>query len=335
MISHKNHIKKILTVIFIALLFCIALFVIYKTENKKTDFDETNDTVYHETVSEPVRYNGKWYTENSALQNIVIIGLDKYEDTKVDGNYINNQQADFIAVLSVDSSNKTVKSLQINRDTMADVKILGVGGKEAGENIMQIALSHTYGSGGSDSCLNTVKSVSELLYGIKIHHYIALTMDTIPSITDAFDGVKVTLDYDLTELDPFWTEGSEITLTGDNALSFVRARSELSDSSNISRMGRQKKFITSLVNKAKAQYQSEGNKVLYKLLTDINGSITSDFSIYQLQDLCDSVATFEFSEIYQIEGESKKGEEYIEFYPDEEILKEKIIERFFTETTVE
>ena len=57
-----------------------------------------------------------------------------------------------------------------------------------------------------------------------IDHYVALSMDAVPVINDAVGGVAVRCMDDLTAYDPSLTEGAEITLMGDQALYYVRAR---------------------------------------------------------------------------------------------------------------
>ena len=91
--------------------------------------------------------------------------------------YVNNQQADFLLLLVMDKQHETCTPIQLNRDTMTQIQILGVTGEPAGTFTGQLALAHTYGSGEEDSCENTVLAVENLLYGMEIDHYVSLTMD--------------------------------------------------------------------------------------------------------------------------------------------------------------
>ena len=57
--------------------------------------------------------------------------------------------------------------------------------------------------------------------------------------------------------------------------------------------------------------------------------MVSDRSVTQLQALADKFGEYEFLGIRNIEGESVLGEELIEFYPDEDFVKEMVIELFY------
>ena len=57
--------------------------------------------------------------------------------------------------------------------------------------------------------------------------------------------------------------------------------------------------------------------------------IVSDRSVTQLQTLAEKFNQYEFLGIKDIDGTSKMGAEYIEFYPNEESIKEIIINLFY------
>ena len=56
---------------------------------------------------------------------------------------------------------RPVPPIQLNRDTMTEIQILGVNGEPAVTMTGQLALAHTYGSGEEDSCENTVLACGE------------------------------------------------------------------------------------------------------------------------------------------------------------------------------
>lgn len=85
------------------------------------------------------------------------MGLDKFEKNTSSESYNNDQQADFLILLAIDNNARTVEALHINRDSMAEINILGVGGQIVGTYVGQLALAHTYGSGDHDSCLEHTK----------------------------------------------------------------------------------------------------------------------------------------------------------------------------------
>jgi anionic cell wall polymer biosynthesis LytR-Cps2A-Psr (LCP) family protein len=128
-------------------------------------------------------YKGENYALREDLETVLLLGVDKYVTETGVESYNNTQQADFLMLIIFDRTNKSYTALQLNRDTMTEITMLGVRGEQAGVFTGQLALAHTYGSGGKDSCRNTVDAVSNLLYGIDIDHYVAVTMDAVPIIT--------------------------------------------------------------------------------------------------------------------------------------------------------
>ena len=117
----------------------------------------------------------------------------------------------------------------------------------------QLALAHTYGSGGSDSSLNAVKAVSNLLGGVKIDHYMTLTMDAVGKINDLVGGVTLTIPEDYTSIDPSFKKGATVTLKGEQAEKYVRYRDITETGSNEGRMERQTQFIQALFGQMKKE----------------------------------------------------------------------------------
>jgi LCP family protein required for cell wall assembly len=259
------------------------------------------------------------------------MGLDKFEgDIKSDA-YTNDRQADFLMLFVFDNVSKKCTALHINRDTMADVNKLDVTGfKVVGTINQQIALAHIYGDGDKTSCRNTADAVSKLLKNVKIDHYISVTMDTVPVFNDLVGGVEVTVTEDFSGLDDTLVKGEKVTLMGEHALNYVRTRKGLEDSSNSTRMERQKQYLEALYNKTMQCIESDDEFVVNASLA-ISDYIVSDRSVTQLQEIMEKASSYEFAGIMSLEGESRMGEKFIEFYPDEELLMKTVVDLFFTE----
>ena len=282
-----------------------------------------------ETVEGEISYNGAWYKPKENLETILFMGLDKYEDQiRQQEGYMNDQQADFDLLMVIDHESGTCQALQLNRDTMCQITELGVTGDAVQRITAQLALAHTYGSGGSDSCINQKRAVSELLYGVKIDYYVSLAMDAVPVINDAVGGVTVQCMDDLTGYDPALIEGAEITLMGDQALYYVRARMNAGDQTNLRRMERQRQYMLELWKKVSAA-GAQNTNFLPKLVLDLGDKLQTDCSSTQIQTLFDSVSGLDVNEIRTIDGKSAKGEEFMEFYADEASLKENVVELFY------
>lgn len=248
------------------------------------------------------------------LETILVMGLDKNERSEMLEGYVNKTQSDFLLLLVIDQENRSINSLHINRDTMTEITRLGVFGGATGKYTAQIALAHAYGSGGSDSALNAVKAVSNFLGGVKIDHYMTFTMDSVALVNDMVGGVTVLIEDDFSEMDPSLVQGQEITLKGEQALHFVRGRSNVADGTNLNRMARQRQYMMGLYEKimaAAAQDEAFPEKLVKKLAD----AFDTDLSVYQLDSLFDTLLECKMGEILTIEGENVRGE-FMEFYAD-------------------
>ena len=272
-------------------------------------------------------YNGTAYARREDLETVLLLGVDKFEGETPEG-YINNQQADFLLLLVMDKENETCTPIQLNRDTMTQIQILGVTGEPAGTFTGQLALAHTYGSGEEDSCVNTVLAVSNLLYGMEIDHYVSLTMDGVALLNDLVGGVTVEVLDDFSGIDDSLVQGETVTLKGQQALTYVRSRGGLEDSSNLHRMERQRQYLSALQQQLKAAVQQEDGFTLDALL-QLNEYMVSDCTVEQLSALADNMAHYQVSDILTTPGDAQEGEEYMEFTVDEYALQQMVMDVFY------
>lgn len=184
-----------------------------------------------------------WTYRKRELTNLLLIGVDwaEMDSPAASGRYAG--QADFLLLLTFDKKNRTISTLQIDRDTMTDIRVYGPFGDYTGVRETQICLSHAYGATAAENCENTVWAVGRLLGGVPIDGYIALDMNGITALNDALGGVTVTLEEDFSALDPQMVKGATITLQGRQAETFVRGRTGVGDGTNAARMRRQKAFM--------------------------------------------------------------------------------------------
>ena len=334
----KNNIESrkrlILTVIAILLSVCL-LFLAYRIfglmDNYFGKLNAVSDDEYGYRHGGQAEYmiDGKWYVQKEKIETYLLIGIDKYESAiKVDNGYRNNQQSDALFLLVIDRENYSYSIIHINRDTMANIRMFDINGIPYNTFEGQLALSHTYGSGLEDSCENTVWSVSDYMFGLDIHHYASFSMDAVPVMNDKIGGVTLTVMDDMTVIDEALIKGNTVTLTGDQALSYVRARGELENSTNIERMKRQRQFVTAFLEQARTAIAADPS-VSTEMMKSINEYIVSDLSANELMSLTNVLNNYVFTGINAIEGEARKGEQFMEFYTDEDALKELVLDTFY------
>lgn len=269
-------------------------------------------------------HDGVKYRLRDGIQTVLVIGVDKYGDNVSSGSYNNDKRADFLSLLVIDHKAQVYRTLQINRDTMAEVTVLGVGGQQVGTVKEQIALSHTYGTGLEDSCRNTRRAVSGVLFGIPIDSYVSMTMDAVGEINDMVGGVSLTVRDDLSVFDPLLTKGAELTLTAEQALIYVRYRSGLEDSSNLARMARQRQYIDALFERC-GEYLRENEGFALEEQKALLDLLVSDLSTARMEDLFDRLRDYESGEVVAMEGELVENT-HMEFYPDEDALKRILVD---------
>jgi LCP family protein required for cell wall assembly len=274
-----------------------------------------------------IYYDGKTYEKNENISTLLIMGIDDYELEETNA-YRNNSQADFLLLAVFDNENKTCTLLQLNRDTICDVPVLGMMGSIIGLTTEQLALAHTYGSGLADSGENTVDAVSRLLYDTPIDNYVALTMGAIPILNDLVGGVTVTIEDDFSAVDDTLIQGETVTLTGEHALSYVRARYAMEDDTNLARMSRQREYMMALVEQMQAKVQADPTFMLeaYAAVADY---LVTDCAVDELSNYGAQLSDYGLSDILTTEGEAILGDVYMEFYVDEAALQQQVVDLFY------
>lgn len=272
-------------------------------------------------------YQGIEYPLKKHIQTVLLIGTDNdgNEDSVPEGftAFYNYNQADFIVLLVVDQDQKRIEMIQINRDTMTDVPWLDVIGNYGGTNFEQLCLSFNSGSGGADSCQNTVDTISGLLFDAPIQGFIQIPMTALPVINDLVGGVSVFVEEDMTAVDPAFVQGATVRLKGSQAERFVRARMALENDTNLARMNRQRIYMDGFQRAAKAAVNSDSEfimKAVEKLAEHMQTNLTGN----QLMELLEQLDTYEVAPIRVPEGELRIGGEYYEFYVDEASLWENV-----------
>lgn len=279
------------------------------------------------STSKTIVKDGVEYFPRQDITVVMVLGIDRYGVVEESNSYNNRGAADMVSLLIFDESNETCGILCLNRDTMLEMPVLGIGGKQAGTVYQQLALSHTYGSGLEDSCENTRKTVSDFLSGIKISHYVAMNMDAIGILNDAVGGVKVTVEDDFSEIDPSITKG-ELILTGDQAINFVRTRQGVADQTNLSRMDRQEQYMDGFLESVRKKQAASAGFAL-SAYEDVADYIVTDCSATVISDMMSRYTDYEVMDVVSPEGENVLGETYYEFHVDEEKLTDLVLRLFY------
>ena len=318
-----------------ARIFCVGLIIlgvlllVYVWEQKKAaspgDAPEEEQAVFANGANERITYNGETYVRKTKLDTTLIMGIDKTSDfdPETESGY---EQADLLLLLVIDNNAHTYTLIHINRDTMAEIQRLTDLGAPVRTFTGQIALAHAYGGTQERGCKNTVQAVSGLMGHISIHHYLSLSMDGVAVLNDLVGGVTVTV---MDDIDDVLRAGETVTLRGDQALTYVRARQGLADATNLHRMERQEQYMSAF-REAFLQMAKKDDTFALSALLDANAYLFSDCSVQQLAKTINHVSDYEMQASLTLPGEAKMGEEFIEFYPDPDALQQLIVDVFYT-----
>ena len=275
-------------------------------------------------------YNGKTYVARTGLTPILLIGVDRGENAVEQWGYQQGGQADFLLLIVIDSSEKKVRMLQIDRDNITDVETLGVLGNVIGTRKLQIALSHSYGKTPQDNCNYTIQTVSNLLQGEPLDLYFSLNMASVAKFNDLLGGVTVTMQEDHTLINPAFTKGATLHLMGQDAYDYVHSRMYVDDGSNVSRMARQRNYMLAAKDTLLSRLKESG--FVDTLFDTLGSDLVTNVSRGRLINEAAKASQYEVEEITQMVGERRIGVDgYMEFYADEQFLIDWVLSVFYRE----
>ena len=128
--------------------------------------------------------------------------------------------------------------------------------------------------------------------------------------------------------------GETITLNGEQAYHFVRGRFNVGDSTNISRMARQVEYFNGLASQVHKLVQQDIASVA-KLYQTVTPYMVTDMGSGTVTKLAQKCNGYTYGGIVSIQGESKVGEEFMEFYADEDSVKQAVFGLFYTQVQKE
>lgn len=290
----------------------------YEVKSAKEEYREMNS----------IKMNGKSYVKKDNISSFLLIGLDESGIAESSYSYNNDADADFLLLLVFDKEEKTLKMLEIDRDTMMEVQQYSITGVPYAKSEMQIALSHTYGDGLMTSAGYTANAVSELLLGSPVDYYISLRVDGLPKLVDFVGGVEVDFTEDYSDVNPKYKQGTTVTLSAEDAEHFIRDRKTVEENpTNAYRMERQKVFINAFINKLKKLKVTESYFV--SLYNAIEQYAVSSMDIKVVSDLFSDLNKYSIQPVEILDGEYDESSEYMEFYPYKESIESVVLELFY------
>lgn len=278
-----------------------------------------------------IEYKGSNYRYNSNIRTYLMMGIDQENPVEEAQDYVSGGQSDAMFLLVADSSNQKLNVISINRNTMTEIDLYDENGYSLGSMEGQICLQHAFGDGRKLSCSRSMDAVAKLFGNIPISGYLAMNMGGIPMMNDAVGGVEVTVLQDIKypQKGVDLRMGDTVTLSGEEAYCYLRGRDVTEYDSASDRLRREEQYILSYMGKLKSLAGSNSSMAvsIYDSISDY--LVTSvDFT-----ELITELMDYDFSEedMYTVPGKTTMGEDFEEYYVDEDAFRDLIFQIFYTE----
>ena len=316
--KNKNILPVVLGVICVVLL-CGVGYTVYKDRSRQNE--QAEEPAYQE---EYLTYNGEKYKRDPDVFTVLFMGVDKEAQAEVGNQPGDAGQADSLNLMVLNRETMEAQLIQISRDTMVDLDVYDTDNELIMTTEGQIALQYAFGDGKKRSCRLTGERVSELLGGVDVDFYLALSLDGIEVATDAIGGVTLTVPEDYTDIDPEFCQGAEITLDGRMAEKYVRSRDLETLDSNNQRMQRQAQFMEALIRKMREL--SLEKDACVSLYQEMSPYMTTNMTADELTGL----AGYQYAEDTEtIPGEVVEKDGYAQFHVNVDEMKAILVKYFY------
>lgn len=279
-----------------------------------------------------ITYKGKEYQYNEDVINFLCLGIDNSTPVEQANEMKGQGLADAIILVSINVESGKIKILAIPRDTYVPVKMYNDQGKFLGEKNMQLTLQYYYGKTAKDSCELMVNTVSNLLFKVPIQRYCAINLEAIPILNDAVGGVDVQVLGDVEVGGRPYHAGETIHLQGKMAEDYIRDRDCDVFASSMSRLERQKQYMTNYFATAMAQVRNDLTLPV-SIYQSLQGNMYTNISVeditYLAPEMLDVTLTAE--DMSMIPGEVTQPDDHEAYMVNSEQLKELVVNFFYTE----
>jgi LCP family protein required for cell wall assembly len=232
--------------------------------------------------------------------NILVMGSDSRDGpgNDIDGKAGSGRRSDTTILVHVSADRKEVYGVSLPRDAMvARPDCEGPNGEVIpGED--PVIFNAAFSLGGETCMVAQVESLT----GIFVDHYISVDFNGFKDMVDAVDGVTVCIPeaVDDPEHDIYFEAGTQ-ELRGQQALNYVRERSQLSANADIGRMKRQQVFIASMINKVISAETLTKPYRVYSFIGAATRSIVPDPDLASLHKLSVLARQFRKTRLEDIE----------------------------------
>ncbi|MGQ4405263.1 LCP family protein [Streptomyces hayashii] len=219
--------------------------------------------------------------------NVLLIGSDSRsgDGNEEYGRDSGTERSDTTILLHLAAGRRSATAVSLPRDLMVDVPGCRRPDGTRTEPMFTM-FNYAFQAGGSACTIRTV----EKLTGVRIDHHVVVDFGGFKDMVDAVDGVEVCLSEPISDKAArLRLPAGRVTLDGEQALGYVRARKSLGNGSDTGRMDRQQRFLGALVNKVQSNDVLLNPVKLYPVLDAATSSLTTDPDLASLRGLYELV----------------------------------------------
>ena len=216
-------------------------------------------------------------TDTSAT-NLLVMGSDSREGLGNAFGQAGGARSDTTLLVHLYEGRKKALVVSIPRDSW--VEIAGCIRPDGSTTRPYVTKFNAAFAFGGPVC--TIKTI-EKLTDIRVNNFVVVDFKAFKKVVDALGGVEVCLTTPAYDPVIPGRGGSGLnlpagysTITGKQALAFVRARETLGDGSDLSRIKRQQEFIGSMIRGMEKKGMLTNPAMLYRVLAAITTSITTN-----------------------------------------------------------
>ncbi|MFG2474364.1 LCP family protein [Streptomyces fagopyri] len=243
-----------------------------------------NITADDDAAAELARYEKERPTALvRGAQNILLIGSDSRsgKGNREYGRDSGSERSDTTILLHLAANRHSATAVSLPRDLM--VHLPDCRRPDGTRSRPAFAVFNSAFEVGGSAC--TIRTV-EKLTNIRVDHHMVVDFRGFKDMVDAVDGVQVCLKQPIDDKDAkLRLPAGEVTLNGEQALGYVRARKSIGNGSDTDRMDRQQQFLGALVNKVRSNDVLLNPTKLYPVLDAATSSLTTDPDLASLRGL--------------------------------------------------
>ncbi|WP_082535598.1 LCP family protein [Nonomuraea pusilla] len=210
----------------------------------------------------------------TSAMNVLIVGSDQRNGKNARyGHRIAGERTDTIMLAHVSSKRDNAMVISFPRDSLVQLPACRATGKLPGQQPHLGMINESFNSGGIGCTWKTIESLTH----IHIDHFVKVDFTGFKSMVNAVGGVEVCLPQPIDDTKALLhLPAGRQTLTGEQALGYVRARYSLGDGSDIGRIQRQQMFIASMLKKVMSGETLSDPIKVFGLLDAGTKSLTTD-----------------------------------------------------------